>query len=99
MKLKKLDSQARTGFLYQDGYMNMPEYAEKNQVEALHPALYNVLYPNFIGDCKERGIAVRVWTVNKEVYMNMLCENEIDAIITNYPDIARRVVDEYAAKK
>lgn len=96
MKLKELDPYVNTGFLYEDGYLDMPKYAKKNNVEALHPALYNLQYPNFIKDCKKRGIELRVWTVNKVDEMKMLCENEIHGIITNYPDIARKVVDEYA---
>lgn len=98
MKLKKLDPSVKTGFLYEDGYMDMPEYAAKHGVEALHPALYNLQYPNFIKDCKERNIAVRAWTVNEVEYMRMLCENEIEGMITNYPDIGRKVVDEYERK-
>lgn len=95
LKLKKLDPAVKTGFLYEDGYLDMPEYAAKHGVEALHPALYNLQYPNFIKECKEKGIAVRAWTVNETDDMKMLCDNKIDAIITNYPDIGRKVVDEY----
>lgn len=98
LKLKELDPTVKTGFLYEDGYLNMPEYAKKYQVEALHPALYNLQYPDFIKDCKARGIDIRVWTVNETEYMEMLCENGIEAMITNYPDIGRKVVEEYARK-
>jgi len=95
MKLKKLDPSVKTGFLYEDGYLDMPEYASKHGAEALHPALYNLQYPDFIKDCKTRNIDVRAWTVNKIEDMKMLCKNEINAMITNYPDIGREVVDEY----
>ena len=98
MKLKKLDACVKTGFLYEDGYLDMPEYASKHGIEALHPALYNLQYPNFIQDCKTRNIEVRVWTVNKIEDMKMLCENEVNGMITNYPDIGRKVVDEYESK-
>jgi glycerophosphoryl diester phosphodiesterase len=98
MKLKRLDPTAQVGFLYEDGYIDMPDYAVKHCVCALHPALYNLQYPDFIRDCKEKGIAIRTWTVNGIEEMRMLCENRIDAIITNYPDIARKVVDEYEGK-
>ncbi|HEX3021087.1 MAG TPA: glycerophosphodiester phosphodiesterase [Lachnospiraceae bacterium] len=95
MKLKKLDPFTQVGFLYEDGYIDMPDYALKHGVCALHPALYNLQYPDLIRDCKDKGIAIRTWTVNGIEEMRMLCENRIDAIITNYPDIARKVVDEY----
>ena len=98
MKLKSLDSSVKTGFLYEDGYLDMPEYASKHGVEALHPALYNLQYPNFIRDCKSRNIEVRTWTVNEIVDMKMICENGLNAMITNFPDIGRKVVDEYERK-
>jgi glycerophosphoryl diester phosphodiesterase len=93
--IKELDETAQTGFLYADGHLDMPAYAKMHGVSALHPALYNLQYPDFIRTCKENNIKLHVWTVNEQKYMEMLCENEIDAIITNYPDIARKVVDEY----
>jgi len=95
MKLKKLDPTVRTGFLYEDGYLDMPEYAARHQVEALHPAVYNLQYPDFIKDCKDRGIEIRTWTVNAKEEMMFLCESQIEAMITNYPDVARNVVEEY----
>lgn len=95
MKLKELDSSVKTGFLYEYGFLDMPKYAKKYHVDALHPALYNLQYPNLIKDCKKKGIELRVWTVNDIKDMKMLCENEINAMITNYPDIGRKVVDEY----
>lgn len=98
MKLKMLDSSIKTGFLYEDGYLDMPEYALKYGVEALHPALYNLQYPNFLEDCRKRNIVVRPWTVNEIEYMQLLCEYQVDAMITNYPDIANKVVEEYERK-
>ena len=98
MKLKKLDPSVPTGFLYEDGYLDMPEYASRHGVEALHPALYNLQYPNFIQDCKRRGIKVRVWTVNEREDMKMICDHGLNAMITNYPDIGRQVVEDYERK-
>ncbi|MBP1754293.1 MAG: Glycerophosphoryl diester phosphodiesterase [Firmicutes bacterium] len=95
MKLKKLKSSISAGFLYEDGYLDMPEYAERYGVEALHPALYNLQYPNFIEDCRRRGIVLRVWTVNDPKDMRMICEKGINSMITNYPDIARSIVEEF----
>lgn len=95
MTLKRLDPSVKTGFLYEDGYLDMPEYAAKHGVEALHPAMYNLNYPHFLEDCRTRDIAVRPWTVNGPADMRRLCENGIDAMITNYPDIGRKVVREY----
>lgn len=98
MKLKRLEPTVMTGFIYEDGYIDMPNYALRYGVDALHPALYNLQYPNFIKDCKFRNIEIRPWTVNKKEEMIMLCENKISAMITNFPDLGRQVVEEYERK-
>ncbi|MFI3214058.1 MAG: glycerophosphodiester phosphodiesterase [Eubacteriales bacterium] len=93
-KIRELRPQARTGLLYADGYLGMASYGEKMGVEALHPALFNLQYPNFLQECKEKGLKLHVWTVNEEEHMKMMVDMGIDAIITNYPDKAKRVVAE-----
>lgn len=98
MKLKSLDPSVKTGFLYEDGYLDMPEYAARYGMDALHPAMYNLQYPDFVDNCKKRRIEIRAWTINKIEDMKLLCDNKIDVMITNYPDLGRQVVDEYESK-
>jgi glycerophosphoryl diester phosphodiesterase len=99
LKIKELEPGAKTGFLYEDGYLNMPEYTERYGVEALHPAYYHLQYPNLISDCKRKGIALRVWTVNEPHDMQVICEQELSGLITNYPDLGRKAVEEYENRK
>jgi glycerophosphoryl diester phosphodiesterase len=94
MKLKKLDSTVKAGFLYEDGYLDMPQYAYDHGVEALHPALYNLQYPNFLEQCMEKNIEVRPWTINQREEMKMLCDFGINAIITNFPDVGLEIAQE-----
>lgn len=89
VKLRKLDPEVPAGFLYMDGTLDMPEYAEKHGVPALHPALYNIQFPGFLEDCRARGIELNVWTVNEERYMKLCEKAGVHAIITNYPAKAR----------
>jgi len=94
-KIMKLDTKSKVGLLYGDGFLHVPKYAAKMGVDALHPALYNLQYPHFIDKCKAKDLALHVWTVNEESDMQKLCEAGIEAIITNYPDKARKVVDSF----
>lgn len=95
-RLKQLDPSVRTGMLYADGIVDAPLYAgERIGVDAVHPAIYGVLYPNYMEQCREKQLRVHVWTVNEEAYMRMLCEMQVDALITNDPVLARRVVADY----
>lgn len=94
MKIKELESKAETGLLYADGWINVVEYAENLKVNALHPALYNVQYDGLIEKCRKSGIKLHVWTVNGEEEMKKLVESGIEAIITNYPDKAIKVIED-----
>lgn len=92
-KLHELDPSTKVGFLYADGTIDMPEYGKKHGANALHPALYNVQYDHFMEKCREYGLAVNVWTVNTEEFVQLCLQFGVDAVITNYPDMARRVIE------
>lgn len=93
MKLKKINNNADVGILFSDEFIDIPAYAVKIGVNALHPALYILQIPNFIKDCKEKNLPLHVWTVNEEEHMKMMVDNKIEAIITDKPDLARKIVD------
>jgi len=93
MKIKTLNPDAKVGFLYEDGTLEMPDYAIRHGVPALHPALYNLQYQGFVQECKEKGIILRVWTVNEEEHIRLCTQLGIDAIFTNYPDKARKIIE------
>lgn len=94
-KIQKMDPEAKTGLLYQDGFIDMPGYGHELRVNALHPALYNLQYPGFMEHCARYGLDVNTWTINKKEYMHLCCEYGVHAIITNYPDRARQIVEEH----
>lgn len=92
--VRELRPTARTGLLYSDGILGITDYGIKMGVEALHPSKHNLQYPNVVSECKEKGMKLHVWTVNTEEEMNKMVDLGIEAIITNYPDVARKIVDE-----
>lgn len=83
----------RTGFLVQDVIINAAEYAKSHGADALHPALYHMQDKELIRKCKENALAVHVWTVNEEQEIAAMIHAGVDAIITNYPDRARYVLE------
>ena len=93
--IRQMNPEAKTALLFQDGFIDVPEYAKQMGVDALHPEIYIIRYPGFMGKCAQLGLDVNTWTVNKEEYMRLCCEYGVNAIITNYPDRARKVVNEY----
>ena len=62
-------------------------------MDALHPALYHMQDSELIPSARSLGLALHVWTVNDEEYMEMLVRQGVEAIITNKPDLCRSVAD------
>ncbi|MDF2565862.1 MAG: Glycerophosphoryl diester phosphodiesterase [Massilibacillus sp.] len=94
-KMQELSPESKTGLLYADGFMDVPAYGKKMGVDALHPAMRNLRYPLFLEECRKENLAVHVWTVDYTIDIKRMCEFGVDAFITNCPDRAKRIVDEY----
>ena len=93
-KVKECNPSARTGILYSDGWIEPWNYAKELGVDAMHPFFVNTQYPGYLENCKRLGLKTHAWTVNEKEYMQLLTRQGIEALITNYPDIARKVVEE-----
>lgn len=96
MKIKELKPDAVCGFLYEDGPLEMPAYAVKNGVEALHPAFYNLKYPDFSEECHKNNIDINVWTINTEEQVRACISAGVTSVIGNYPDVAIETITNYA---
>ena len=57
-----------------------------------------VVSPRFLRSVHRAGCAVHVWTVNGEADMRRLFEWGVDGIITDRPDVAVRVRDEWVSE-
>ncbi|MBR4163543.1 MAG: glycerophosphodiester phosphodiesterase [Solobacterium sp.] len=93
-KIQKLNPDARTAFLYADGPIDMPEYAHSHHVDAIHPALYNIQFPDVVEKAHQLGMEVNVWTVNEKEHIQLCMLKQVDAIITNKPDYVRKIIEE-----
>ena len=89
-KIHLLDPEAKVGFLYANAFTGMPAFAGKLGMDALHPAFFNLFSPRFMDDCREKGILVNIWTIDSEAQMLACMEAGVHAIITNYPDKAKK---------
>ena len=80
--------------LYSFNMVKAWDYCKNIPAQASHPNKNQIsLYPEYVEECHKLGIRVHPWTVNSEDDMRFLVEQGCDALITNYPDIARKVVD------
>lgn len=95
VKIREMKADAVTGLLYSDGWIGVAAYGrETAKTDALHPALYHMQDPDYMKDARKQGLRVHVWTVNEEEHMKALKAMGVDAIITNKPDLCRKVVDQ-----
>ncbi len=94
-RVQQIDPQAQVGLLYEDGFIDVPQYAAKLGADALHPKYINLRYPGYLEDCRRLGLDINVWTINDEQMMRDMCAAGVHAIITNDPALAIRVRDEF----
>lgn len=95
VKLKMLDASVKTGLLYSDGWIDAASYGRYTaRVDALHPALYHMQDKELIPSARSLGLALHVWAVDDEEYMEALVRQGVEAIITNKPDVCRNVADQ-----
>ena len=87
-KILELDPKASTGILYADVIYDVVNYAKKIGTGALHPATFHVQMADFLQQYVESDLAVHVWTVNDKAEIERLMDAGVDAVITNYPDVA-----------
>lgn len=94
-KMKAMHPDIHAGILCYDIWADsLPDYTKKLGVDAIHPGDFHVwMDENLIKDSHTNGVKVHIWTVNEEKDMLDFTRKGADAIITNYPDIARKVVD------
>lgn len=93
VKLKQINPENKVGMLFADGPIDSVAYARRYGFDALHPAMYNLQYPHFMEDANAAGIDVNAWTINTEEYVKECVNYGVNAVITNYPDMARKVIN------
>lgn len=94
--IKKLKQDTKVAFLHRDSIIDIAGYAVKNHADAVHPELANIKYSGYLHECKRNAIEVHVWTVNKEEEITILAELGVEAVITNYPDRAVKVIEKFS---
>lgn len=85
-KIREINPQAKTGLLFGDITLDMVEYTKKQDIMAIHPGVFHLQLPNLLAEAKRMRLETHIWTVNEESLIKHLCEAQVEAIITNYPD-------------
>ena len=65
------------------------DYCLKIGAKATHPDKEVIKQiPDFVENCHKKGIRVHAWTVDDPEDIQLLLDNGVDVIMTNYPDVA-----------
>ncbi len=90
MRMKDIAPQLKYGFLSEDWIIDAGKYTHSHGVQCYHPR-FNNLVPDVIKELKKYNLEINTWTVNLEEDMRYLYSNNIDVIITNYPELAQEI--------
>lgn len=86
-----LGTQVALGALYSEPLWKPWQYAAKLGATALHPSLA-ATRRKIVQKSHEHGLAVHVWTVNEPDDLKRMVALDVDAVITNYPNVARSLI-------
>lgn len=89
-KIRELNPKAKIGYIFSKLPKNFDVFSA--DVDLLSTK-YKIVDAEFVKKAKENDKEVAVWTVNKPEDMRRMIELGVDAIITNYPDVLKKILD------
>ncbi|GGF12730.1 glycerophosphodiester phosphodiesterase family protein [Hymenobacter cavernae] len=54
---------------------------------SIYSPAYKLVTPDLVQSCHQQGVKVIPWTVNSAAEINKLIEQQVDGVITDYPDL------------
>ncbi len=91
-EVRRLDDSLQIGLLCSDLRPLSPFFAKNFSAQAVHPSR-KIVNPMYMRDALNLGVSVRPYTVNDPDEMQRLQAWGVHAIITDYPQVAKRVLD------
>lgn len=92
--LKKVSKSIPTGILYLGGLVDIWEYAEKLEAQAIHPHFTSLGDKELVGECHRHQIAVNPWTVDGENDILAMLQAGVNGIISNKPDVVKKICNQ-----
>jgi glycerophosphoryl diester phosphodiesterase len=87
-RMSDLIGPEKCGLLTSDILFEPWSYLERIGAKSYHPMVNSLQQKHLIKECRKRGIKVNVWTADSEFLVSAGLLAGADAIITNYPDKA-----------
>jgi len=84
---KRENPEIKTGLLYDKPLFEVELYMSRMQSDAIHPSYRLLQYqPHLTAFYHSLGKQVHTWTANEIPDMEEMLAQQVDSIITNYPD-------------
>ncbi|MGZ0212991.1 MAG: glycerophosphodiester phosphodiesterase [Actinomycetales bacterium] len=82
--------QFATAIAFIETFADLPGYARRCGATVLHPH-FSLIDERFVAEAREHGLGINVWTVDDDATADRILDFDVDAIMTNRPDVG--VVD------
>lgn len=92
VRCKKLNPDIRTGMLYFEALESPWERALTLGCYSAHPFFYYLQAPEVLAGFKNNSLPIYAWTVNDPEQMEYLVKNQVEAIITDYPQVLDKII-------
>ncbi|NUM80324.1 hypothetical protein HUU42_05915 [bacterium] len=90
-KVQKIDPTMRTGFIYEKRLPNFNQKLAKGLiVTSWHPN-FKAVNALLLEKAGAAGCKLYPWTVNEEKDLNRMMEIEVDGVITDFPNLAKKI--------
>ena len=93
-QIRDFNQDIQTSVLWEKPIDEPIAYAQKLEANVISPQVY-LLVPEMVQSAHEAGLKVYPHTVNDDEFMLELLKIGVDGLITDFPDIAIRVVDAF----
>lgn len=91
-RLKELMPNANCGLLTESWMIDFGKYCADQGAMTANVIYTYCLKPGIADELHAHGIKLQAWTPNTEEIMQALIDNNVDVLITNYPDKAAKVL-------
>lgn len=91
LRMKKIAPTLVYGLLTESWLIAPGKYTKDLDISCYHP-FYESLTDDTIIELKSHGIRINTFTVNDETAIRTLLGKGVDCVITNYPDLVRRII-------
>lgn len=96
-KMAQLVGSERCAILTSDVQVNPWAYAREVGVSVLHPMVNSMQLAGYVEESHRQGFKVNVWTADEEVHIYAALLLGVDAIITNEPEKAVQLREQFQA--